>query len=145
MRVGVSELANFLTDPKNRGYIATIIAIVIVVAIALLSNGIWNTLLITVVCVGAIGGLAHELVQSGGKYMLPAEDATGNLCLGGLVGLVEGGIAGVILMQGQTAAVAGSQSLFISAFLAGLALKGVSDSVNNYTPDTTTQPKKPNN
>jgi cytochrome c biogenesis protein ResB len=67
--------------------------------------------------------------------MLPADDGKGNLCLGGLIGLVEGGVAGMIIMQGQNGAITNPQSILISAFLAGLALKGVSDSVNHFPTD----------
>jgi len=117
---------------KDAGIFATVVALICLPIVALGSHYFLNDWLIPAISVGALGGLAHELVQSQGKYMLPASDDKGNYCLGGLVGLVEGGIAGVILLQGQTTPIANPMSLLISAFLAGLALKGVSDSVNNF-------------
>ena len=106
--------------------VAAIIGIFILIGI----GAYYQIVILVVVCVGAVGGLAHEIVQSQGKYMLPSTDSTGNFCLGGLVGLVEGGIAGVLLIQGQQGNPVFSQSILISAFVAGLALKGVADSVN---------------
>ncbi|MGA2105970.1 MAG: hypothetical protein ABSG06_11360 [Methanoregula sp.] len=104
----------------------SIIGIIILIGIGVY----YQIVILVVVCVGAVGGLSHELVQSQGKYMLPDTDTSGNFCLGGLVGMVEGAIAGVLLMQGQQGNPAYSQSILISAFLAGLALKGVSDAAN---------------
>jgi hypothetical protein len=121
-----------IISEKDAGIFATVVAIICLPIVALGSHYYLNDWLIPAIIVGALGGLSHELVQSQGKYMLPACDDKGNYCLGGLVGLLEGGIAGVILLQGQTIPIANPQTLLISAFLAGLALKGVSDSVNNF-------------
>jgi len=125
---------------ENNGYYATAGAIIGIIIICCLSIFVWPVPAIAIICIGAFGGLAHELVQSQGKYMLPAQDGE-NYCLGGLMGLIEGAIAGVLLIQGQTGTPALSQTLLISAFLAGLALKGVSDSVNNYPQKGTTPAK----
>ncbi len=51
-----------------------------------------------------LGGLLHELVQSQGKFVLPNTADNGNLALGGLVGVITGGIAGVVLYSGLTIA-----------------------------------------
>jgi hypothetical protein len=87
--------------------------------------------LMTAVWAGAIGGLIHEIVQSQGKFMLPNTDDKGNLCLGGLIGIISGGVAGLIYYQGLTTITAITiAAVFVGAFIAGLALKGVADAVN---------------
>jgi hypothetical protein len=93
----------------------------------------------TAVFVGALGGITHELFQSQGKFMMPQYDkAKGEYYLGGLFGLIEGGVAGLILAQGKP----GSLSLFqllSEAFLAGLALKGVAEAVTPPGPNNPSQ------
>jgi hypothetical protein len=53
---------------------------------------------------GVLGGLLPELVQSQGKFILSNTVDKGNLALGGLVGVITGGIAGVVLYSGLTIA-----------------------------------------
>jgi hypothetical protein len=84
---------------------------------------------------GAIGGLAHEIVQSGGKFMFPdVDDSNGNYCLGGLFGIVAGGAAGVLLIESLGVITVG-RLLIATAFSAGLAFKGIADG-----PAPSTQP-----
>ena len=87
---------------------------------------------LTVAFAGALGGLLHEIVQSGGKYVLPNTDDKGNFALGGLIGIVTGGLAGLILYQGLnvTTGIILNVNLLAEALLAGLATKGVADAVN---------------
>jgi len=111
----------------------TIITFIVIVA---LSVGMYEAkyALPMVVFAGAIGGLLHEIVQSQGKFILPTMD-NGNFCLGGLVGIIIGAIAGFILYQGlslSSSAVSGM--LFSQAFLSGLAAKGVTDAVQPPPP-----------
>lgn len=84
------------------------------------------------VSAGALGGLAHEIVQSGGKYILPNTDQKGNFCLGGLMGIITGGTAGLLTYQGLlgTAPVTVSMKLLVEALIAGLAVKGIADAPN---------------
>jgi hypothetical protein len=109
--------------------IVSLVTIIVVVAFAV-ASAILNDVFATAVLVGAIGGLVHELVSSNGKYILPNIDSTsGNpsdVSLGGLYGLVIGGVAGLLLVGGLAATTVTAQVLS-SAFLAGLAVKGVSD------------------
>jgi hypothetical protein len=88
--------------------------------------------LMTAAWAGAIGGLIHEIAQSQGTYVLPNTDDKGNLCLGGLFGIIGGGVAGLLAYKGLTVTtgIAVSQQLFIGALLAGLAFKGFADAVN---------------
>ncbi len=73
---------------------------------------------------GAIGGLAHEIAQSKGKFFFPDTQKDG-VYLGGLSGLVLGGVAGLLILA-QTKP-GDTQALIIAAFSAGLSLKGISE------------------
>lgn len=115
-------------DPNDHGVWWTAISIVLIVIFGSLGYA-WQNYLVVAICVGAVGGLVHEIVQSGGKYILPTTD-NGNFMLGGLIGLIDGAIAGLLLMQGQNGPVANPQVFMIAVFFAGLALKGVNDAVN---------------
>jgi hypothetical protein len=109
------------------GIIGTIISILIVLGLlfyGLTKNNLW----IAAICLGAIGGLVHELAQSSGKFMLPGMDGN-NFVLGGLMGIVDGAIAGVLLMQGQSSPITNPIPFYVTVFLAGLALKGVNDAI----------------
>ncbi len=87
---------------------------------------------ILAITAGAIGGLAHEIVQSGGKYILPNSDDNGNFCLGGLIGIVTGGVAGLLMYQGLmgSAPVNIDMKPVVEALVAGIALKGIADAPN---------------
>ena len=127
----VAELISAATvDEFNKvsGRIGTVIALVIVIALIIYGNSVQNYLVVAI-CFGAIGGLVHEIAQSGGKFMFPAMD-NDNFMLGGLMGLLDGAIAGLLVVQGQSTAPANPQFFYISVFLAGLALKGVNDAIN---------------
>lgn len=110
------------------GLAGTVVSILIVVVLIFYGYLIQNWLMVGI-CVGAIGGMVHELAQSHGQYMIP-KVADGNFMLGGLMGLIDGGIAGLLMMQAQNSAPTNPQFFFISVFLAGVALKGVNDAVN---------------
>jgi len=108
-------------------------ALVIALLIAgVFTTYVWQHALIVAISVGALGGLAHEIVQSGGKYILPNKDENGDFCLGGLVGIISGGTAGVLTYQGllATAPVTVSTKLVVTALIAGLAVKGIADAPN---------------
>ena len=111
------------------GSVGTVISIVLVVGLVGYGYSVQNWLIVGI-CVGAIGGLVHEIAQSHGKYMIPTTDESGNFMLGGLMGLIDGGIAGLLVMQGQNSPPTNPQFFFISVFFAGLALKGVNDAIN---------------
>lgn len=124
------------------GQIATVLSLAITLVIAVWGYSI-NDALLTSIAVGALGGLVHEIAQTGGVFMLPGRDATNpsNVYLGGLYGLIAGGIAGLLLAQGanQSAQILaqsnpGIPTSFLSdAFLAGLGLKGVSEAIADQT------------
>jgi len=110
--------------------VITLVALAVIFLILWLSYEKQNVSL-AVLSAGAIGGLVHEIVQSKGTYILPNTDDKGNFCLGGLIGVITGGLAGLILYQGLNTSTGLTVSgELIPAFLAGLALKGVADAVN---------------
>jgi hypothetical protein len=133
---------------KYDGEIATVLSLAITVAIALLGYARQNVLA-TTIAVAALGGIVHEIAQTGGKFMLPGKDEKDpkNVYLGGLYGLIAGGVAGLLLAQGVSqpgqllaqGANSGlstnllTTNLLSEAFLAGLGLKGVSEAVADQT------------
>jgi len=76
---------------------------------------------------GALGGLVHELAQSGGKILFFRMEADG-LYLGSIAGMVLGSVAGVLVVRGHLTGSAPDENmvqLAYEVFTAGLALKGV--------------------
>jgi hypothetical protein len=85
------------------------------------------------VSVGALGGLAHEIVQSGGKILFFQHREDG-VYLGSIAGMALGTVAGVLVVRSQLPSVTGVDAtpalmteLAYEIFVAGLALKGVSE------------------
>jgi len=135
------------TWKKYDGQIATAVSVVVTVIVAVLGYS-QQYVVATIVAVAALGGIVHEIAQTGGKFMLPGMDADNpkNVYLGGLYGLIAGGVAGLLLVQGSSTPVVtqGATSgltatLLSEAFLAGLALKGVSEAVADQTVSPPTQ------
>jgi hypothetical protein len=77
--------------------------------------------------VGALGGLAHEIAQSGGKILF-FEKKDDGFYLGALSGMILGAVAGVlsarVLFTGKPPELSAAQ-LTYESLLAGVALKGV--------------------
>ena len=81
------------------------------------------------VSVGGLGGLAHEIAQSGGRILFFQRRADG-IYLGSVAGVILGAVAGLLAVKGlivNPAAQPGSIQLIYEAFLAGLALKGITE------------------
>ena len=83
--------------------------------------------------VGGLGGLVHEIAQSGGKVLFFQRHEDG-LYLGALAGIVLGAVAGILVIRGHlifsaTGATlsAGTVQISYEVFTAGLALKGVTE------------------
>jgi hypothetical protein len=76
-------------------------------------------------CLGALGGLAHELTQSQGRFIVPRPNEDG-VYLGTLMGLVLGAVAGIVaaptFLNNPTAYTVG-----FGTFFAGLGVKGAAD------------------
>jgi len=125
--------------------IATFVATVLVAIMSLWAysagNDIW-----TAVAAGALGGLVHEISQSKGTAFLPDSspssadkkdekkgDEKGESYLGGLLGIILGGAAGLLTLATTSGASSSASSgdvsvqMVVTAFAAGVALKGISD------------------
>src|ERR1700741_5313162 len=59
----------------------------------------YEWLLWTAVSVGGLGGLAHEIAQSGGKILFFERKADG-IYIGAVAGMVLGGVAGLLAIKG---------------------------------------------
>lgn len=91
----------------------------------------------TVISTGALGGLVHEIAQSKGTVFVPGPSSktsdgkpSGEDYLGGLVGIILGGAAGLLTLavsSGTPTPTKVTTQLIVTAFAAGVALKGISD------------------
>ena len=105
----------------------------ILVALGVVFTYLWPHAFVVGISAGALGGLSHEIVQSGGKFILPTTDESNNFCLGGLIGIIEGGISGLLVYQGLLGVHAGvsvSMQLIVAAIAGGFAVKGIADAAN---------------
>ena len=80
------------------------------------------------ISLGCVGGLMHELAQSGGKVLFFTKKDDG-LYLGSVSGMMLGGISGVMAVHAIPAPQTGQelffQNLAYETFMAGLGLKGL--------------------
>lgn len=103
--------------------------LVVVLAVLAWFSTSHHWLLWLAVSVGGLGGLAHEIAQSGGKVLFFQKYQDG-MYLGSLAGIVLGAVAGLLVVRGDLAAAASSVNtvqLTYEIFIAGLALKGVTE------------------
>jgi hypothetical protein len=103
-----------------------------------------NDLLLLAISMGAVGGVIHELAQSGGKIVFMKVQNDG-LYLGTIAGMVLGAVAGVLAVRGQLQQPVQAMNitqLSFDLFLAGLALKGVAEAASTATPVTEGEKKK---
>lgn len=79
---------------------------------------------------GGLGGLVHEIAQSGGKILFFERKADG-FYLGSIAGAVLGAVAGLMTIRGLLidggAPDGGATQLVYEALFAGLAMKGVTE------------------
>jgi len=134
----VKDPTKFPDIPAQWSVILTIVSTIIALFAALWAYAAKDVIW-TVVCVGALGGLAHEIVQSKGTSFLPDTQSSGQNAgkkdnsgsqenyLGGLLGLILGGAAGLLTLSATSATSGVSTELVVTAFSAGVALKGISD------------------
>lgn len=81
------------------------------------------------VSVGGLGGLVHEIAQSGGKIFFFERKLDG-IYIGALAGTILGAVAGLLAIHGfliNHAAPLNPTELIYEAFIAGMALKGVTE------------------
>lgn len=127
--MSLTDYEKWLGDHSNQ--FVTLAVFVLLVVFGWVFTYVWTHALLLALFAGALGGLAHEIVQSKGEIIFPSWDK-GNYCLGGLVGLIAGGTAGLLAYQGLmgNAGVIVNTKLIVTALLAGLAVKGIADAPN---------------
>lgn len=108
-----------------------IITVLVGVGLAILASvsAERNWLIWLAVSVGGLGGLVHEIAQSGGKILFFERKLDG-FYLGGLAGVVLGAAAGLLAIRGflvDPNVQVNEFELIYEAFLAGMALKGVTE------------------
>jgi len=121
-----------LTSIEKLSIISTLVMVVLLALLAWASVH-HNWLFWVAASVGAIGGLVHEIAQSGGKIMFFQREEDG-MYLGSLAGAVLGAVAGILVVRGDLIASATGTALTVTetqltyeVFMAGLALKGVTE------------------
>lgn len=121
--------SNALTNMDKWSIAITFGAAVLMVIIAIICarNGWWIGI---AAAMGALGGLVHEIAQSGGTILRFERKADG-FYIGAMAGAVLGAIAGLMTIRGILVDGAAVQpkavQLAYEALLAGIALKGVTE------------------
>jgi len=121
---------NAWTPMQKVSFIVTLVVLVLLSFLAWASVH-FEWLLWLAASVGGLGGLTHEIAQSGGKIAFFEKHEDG-LYLGTLAGVALGAVAGILVVrgylvpapQGTTASFSLAQVSY-EVFTAGLALKGV--------------------
>jgi small-conductance mechanosensitive channel len=126
-----AKTGSLIPSPRM-SIVLTLIATTVIAVMAVWADSTEN-LLWTAVTVGAIGGLVHEIAQSKGTAFLPDTDnsqpnKSGESYLGGLLGILLGGAAGLVALSVSNAPTSVSIQMIATAFAAGVALKGIADS-----------------
>ena len=125
---GTTKNGNHLTPSERRALVWTATGAVVCLAGAVIS-GLLNAVLFLAAFVGALGGVIHEIAQSRGKILFFEKHGDG-LYLGSLAGMVLGAAAGIIAVRGflaGTGATIGAVEIGYESFVAGLALKGITE------------------
>ena len=132
-----------LTPCEKNSIVATI---VIGIGLAMLAWASFNNNWVfwLAASVGGLGGLVHEIAQSGGKiaYFRKYEDG---MYLGTVAGVILGAVAGILVVRGfltdapNTVLAISKSQLAYEVFTAGLALKGVTEAAGGTTVSETTE------
>jgi len=119
-----------LSPMEKYSIVATVLLVVAMALLAWASARFGWTLWLAV-SVGALGGLAHEIAQSGGKVAFFHRYEDG-FYLGSVAGLILGAVAGLLVVRGLVLGnplpptITPAQIAY-DVFTAGLALKGVTE------------------
>jgi len=122
-----------------------IITVVITLLLAILATlSVRNDWLLPLaLCAGALGGLVHEFAQSGGRILFFKRYDDGYY-LGAISGAVLGAVSGLLVMRGHLIASSSGRPLEVSTiqlayevFIAGLALKGVTEAAGGHPVEKT--------
>lgn len=111
-------------------FVTVTLALLLIILAKLSVSHTW--LLWLAASTGALGGLAHEIAQSGGKIAFFQRYQDG-FYLGSVAGMVLGAVAGLLVARGLVSGLAGAPvtttpiQLAYDGFIAGLALKGVTE------------------
>ncbi len=125
-------MANDSLTGLEKFSIAATLIIGVLLGILAWASSQHNWLLWLAASVGGLGGLVHEIAQSGGKIMFFQKNQDG-MYLGSLAGMVLGAVAGLLVIRGHLADIPGAPSVSVNVqltyevFVAGLALKGVTE------------------
>lgn len=109
--------------------ISVVVTVALAVAVAILAaySAQHSWLLCLAASVGALGGLVHEIAQSGGKILFFERKLDG-VYMGSLAGMVLGSVAGILAVRGfltDPQQTINYTQVSYEVFMAGLALKGV--------------------
>lgn len=116
-------------SPMEKYSIASTVVLVAAMALLAWASAHYGWILWLAVSVGALGGLAHEIAQSGGKVAFFHRYEDG-IYLGSVAGMILGAVAGLLVVRGV---VLGNShpptmtQIAYDVFTAGLALKGVTE------------------
>lgn len=118
-------------SPMERYSIASTVVLVVAMSLLAWASAHYGWILWLAVSVGALGGLAHEIAQSGGKIAFFQRYQDG-FYLGSVAGMILGAVAGLLVVRGL---VLGNPlpptmtpaQIAYDVFTAGLALKGVTE------------------
>lgn len=133
---------------KNRNNIILTLACLVGLMLLTLVSVEKNFIFIFAASVGGIGGLLHEIAQSGGKIFLPRSEKDG-LYLGAFSGIVLGAVSGFLLLKGvidlETLPSENINYFTVGyeTFVAGLGLKGLSEALGTKVKEEETQPANP--
>jgi hypothetical protein len=97
------------------------------------------------IAVGGLGGLAHEVAQSRGTILVVERRADG-IYLGAIGGVALGAVAGLLAVKGlliTPTSQLGATQLIYEAFIAGLALKGITEAAGGQALPVTSVNTKP--
>jgi len=116
-------------ESSTRNMVATLL--VFVIALVAGTYFVLNpNALIAAISFGVVGGLAHEIAQSGGKVIVPTRMENGDLMLGSLTGAALGVVAAILALHGVSLASQTQDSVLsvvVTALTAGVGLKGIAD------------------
>lgn len=123
-----------LTDLERHSLRIVLLCMAACVAAAVVGS-VFEWWLVLAVGMGALGGLIHEIAQSGGKILFFQRHEDG-LYLGAVAGIVLGAIAGMLMVRGSLAspAAADAVELTYESLIAGLGLKGVIEAAGGRSP-----------
>jgi hypothetical protein len=86
--------------------------------------------LLAAISFGIVGGIAHEIAQSGGRVVMPTATTGGSIQLGTIVGAALGVVAGILSLHGVTFESQTPDTMInvvVTALTAGVGLKGLAD------------------